>query len=65
MGGTEYADCPTCDKPVAVYNPRHGDGSIRMTRWHKRPNANGSTDWCRAEVDYGVRTIRDTRLPTS
>lgn len=53
---TEYADCPDCGRPVAVYNPKHGDGTIRITRWHRNPDG----QWCRAEVDYGVATIRDT-----
>jgi hypothetical protein len=67
---TEYTDCPNCDKPVAVYNPRHGDGSIRITHWHKRREEDGETVWCRAEVDYGGPGFHDLRrsrhpLPTA
>lgn len=60
---TEYSDCPSCDRPVAVYNPKDGDGSIRITRWHKQPGG----QWCRAEVDYGQPGVelRRTRLPSA
>jgi hypothetical protein len=58
---TEYADCPNCDKAVAVHNPRHGDGMIRLTHWHKRPGADGTREWCRAEVDIAAVDIRRTR----
>lgn len=63
----EFTDCPNCDKPVAVYNPRHGDGSLRITHWHKRPTADGGREWCRAEVDYGLPGIdlRRTRYPAA
>lgn len=59
---TEYADCPRCERPVAVYNPRHGDGTMRMTHWHKDPDR----EWCRAEVDYVLpgQGLRRTRLPS-
>jgi hypothetical protein len=57
---TEYADCPTCGKPVAVYNPRHGDGSIRVTCWHKNTYTG---KWCRSEVEYDLpgQYLRRTR----
>ncbi|MFJ3793828.1 hypothetical protein [Kitasatospora sp. NPDC090091] len=60
---TEYADCPTCDRPVAVYTPRHGDGTIRLTHWHKRDDDQGGRRWCRAELDIGDHDIRNTRRP--
>lgn len=61
----EFTDCPNCDQAVAVYNPRHGDGSIRMTYWHKRSAPGGGREWCRAEIDYGLPEIdlRRTRYP--
>ncbi|MFE2106662.1 hypothetical protein ACFXAF_12455 [Kitasatospora sp. NPDC059463] len=59
MAWTEYADCPACGRPVAVYTPRHGDGTIRLTRWHK--TADGQ--WCRVELDIGDHDIRKTRHP--
>jgi hypothetical protein len=64
---TEYSDCPTYDRPVAVYNPKDGDGSIRITRWHKRWDPDGYGQWCRAEVDYGQPGVdlRRTRLPAA
>ncbi|MGE7437546.1 hypothetical protein [Kitasatospora sp. NPDC001175] len=58
---TEYTDCPTCGKAVAVYNPRGGDGSIRITHWHKRQDEEGRGRWCRAEVDYGRPPYSDLR----
>lgn len=61
---TEYADCPTCAKPVAVYNPKDADGSWRVTCWHKRPAPGGRKVWCRAEVEYDLpgQHLRSTRL---
>ena len=61
---TEYADCPNCGKPVAVHNPRHGDGTIRLTHWHKRWDEEAYGLWCRAEVDIGDHDIRRTRHPS-
>ena len=26
--------CPVCGKFVAIYVPRHGDGTVRVLRWH-------------------------------
>lgn len=61
MPWTEYADCPSCGKAVAIYNPKGGDGSTRFTHWHK----NSAGEWCRAELyeDHEWATIRRTRNP--
>ncbi len=49
------AQCPTCSRDCAVYWPKGGDGTVRITVWHKR----SPEKWCRAEVD--VEGIRYTR----
>jgi hypothetical protein len=46
-GSCPRAECPLCGRHCAVYWPTGGDGSARVTFWHKRPDG----QWCRAEVD--------------
>lgn len=55
---TEYADCPRCGRTVAVYCPRHGDGSVRITYWHK---PHRGARWCRAEVSDWHAVLRTPR----
>lgn len=42
-------ECTRCGQRVRLYVPRHGDGSILYTYWHK---AQGQ--WCRSEVQDGI-----------
>lgn len=44
-----YGICATCGRVCALHNPRLGDGSTRITYWHKRRSTGGS-EWCRSEV---------------
>mgnify|MGYP000893508586 CR=1 FL=1 len=45
-----YARCPKCARVCALHSPAGGDGSGRITYWHKRLGSNGS-EWCRSEVN--------------
>lgn len=44
------AFCPRCGMNVACYVPRHGDGTVYVTRRHK-PWDPILGDTCKAEVD--------------
>lgn len=47
-GGCPRATCGNCGRLCKVYWPTGGDGSVRITFWHKDPQTG---KWCRAEVD--------------
>lgn len=49
--------CPNCARLCRLYWPRGGDGTVRVTFWHKDP---ATKKWCRAEIDIEDVTFAET-----
>jgi hypothetical protein len=45
-------DCARCGKRVRLHCPRHDDGSVLFTYWHKDPR--DRSRWCRSELSGGI-----------